>query len=201
MFFWWPMVRMLSECLEWMASYAMHSSPWSLQQWLWHMCTSDSCHLLWRQCMLNVWERKVFEGHIHGTLLSFTVLKWPRTCTTEVLFYSWFWSVLADTNPGPAHCFVCACVTKDFSVMWCLWIWYWLLHECHYNQVWFVGLFQREILLERGQVRLQQNLASRNKHREEIAFGMASGPEAEKFKWGMESYQNKAIPTSLYLFT
>lgn len=38
---------------------------------------------------------------------------------------------------------------------------------------------QREMLLERGQVRLAQNSANHQKHNEEIALGIALGPVSE----------------------
>ena len=38
---------------------------------------------------------------------------------------------------------------------------------------------QREMVLERGQVRLAQNSANHQKHSEEIALGIALGPVSE----------------------
>ena len=41
---------------------------------------------------------------------------------------------------------------------------------------------QREIVLERGQVRIAQNVANHQKHSEEIALGIVLGPVSEKHR-------------------
>ena len=54
--------------------------------------------------------------------------------------------------------------------------------ECTCSVLHVTTFIQREMLLERGEIRMAQNSANHQKHNEEIALGVALGPVSEKHR-------------------